>query len=553
MPSHDLSLSDLPAPPSQLTLSDLPPPPTAGSRWKARAESAVAGLEDPISAGAQLVTHMLPAPVVQEGNKINNWLAAKTGMFPHLGPGGIDALQAQRDQQLAQTRQAAGLQGFDWSRLLGNALPWVATPELRTAGLLGHMLLGGASGAVQGALQPTGNGTDFWPQKARQAATGAAIGVIIPGMTRGLSGIIRGVQDPAVKALSKAGVSMTPGQLFGGGLRAGEEKLRSTVPLVGDLINAAERRGVVQYNRAAMDDVLAPLGIKAPTDVPEGYRLVDRVGNDLSDRYDQLVGMLHGELDPKFVQDLAKIRQLSQTLPQDRANQLDQFLKVDVLDRFNPKTGQATGPMLKDIESKLGVESRAYMRSPDPDQRKLGAALQETQLSLRRMLERVNPAQRGQLQKLNASYARFLRVEQASGSTGGTEGLFTPSQLRSAARKLDLSKGKRAFRRGRALMQPFAEQGQQVLAKKVPDSGTAGRAFLGAMALGAPGIWHPVLGLGAAAVPFYTPSGQRVLQALATGDRGPVANAMAALLQRAPTPALTAATLPLLTNNANQQ
>lgn len=544
-----VGLADLPPPPAGglpiVSLDALPPPPSSVSPWQARGESFLTGLEDPISGGAQLLTHVLPTSVVNKGNALNNWLAAKTGMFPHIGPGGLDALQAQREAALQRDRASAGQTGFDWPRLAGNALPWVAAPGLSADTVGGRAALGAASGGLQGLLQPDQGGPGYATRATERTLLGAGTGGVLPVLTHGAAGIIRGVQDPAVNALSKAGIPMTPGQVFGGPVRAMEEKL-SSVPFLGDLIKSGERRGLIKFNRAAVEQAVEPAGIHIPADVPEGRPMIEAAGRQLSERYDRLLPKLQGNLDEPFVGDLAKIRQLGQTLPPERATQLDAFIKNDILAHFNQQTGRALGTSMKDVESKLGSEARAYYRSLDPDQRKLGAALLSMQLSLRKMLERNNPQYAGELQKLNTSYARFLRVEGAASRVGAEDGVFTPAQLRASVRQLDPTRGKRAFARGRAVMQPLAEQGQKVLAKKVPDSGTAGRAFATAMALGAPGLIHPALGLGAAGAAVYNPLTERLIQSLATGQRGRVSNALAALLQGVPTPALTAAAIPLL-------
>lgn len=561
--SSSLTLQDLPVPPAGLTLQDLPPPPpmppaaamgqpvadpnanAEALRLNARGQSLGAGLEDLVSGPAVALTQALPAGVAQGGNALNNWLAQKTGVFPQLPPGGLPALQAQREAQLAQARQQAGLQGQDWSRLAGQMLPWLAAPELKGAGLLGRTLYGAGTGAVQGLEQPAGT----LRQHLYNALIGGGVGATLPAAAGAAGRMVKGVTSPAVRALTKAGVPLTPGQVFGGAARGVEERL-SGLPLVGDIIKAAEGRGIEGFNRATADQVLAPLGVKAPKDLKPGYDLLSHVYDQIDDGYEQLKPKLVGKADPRFVDDLKQLRKAGQTLPPAQRDQLDQFLKQDVLDRFNPQTMMMTGHQLKDVETKLGQEARAYLRAQDPDQKKLGAILQQAQLSLRRMMERVNPAQKGQLAKLNAAYARFLRMEGATAQTSGeegAEGAFTPAQLRASARRLDETARKRSFRGGRALMQPWAEAGQRILARKVPDSGTAGRAVLGALALGAPAAWHPMLGLGAAALPFYTPAGQRLLQKLAVHESTPATNALAEMLLRSNTTPLAGAAVPLLT------
>jgi hypothetical protein len=198
---------------------------------------------------------------------------------------------------------------------------------------------------------------------------------------------------------------------------------------------------------------------------------------------------------------------------------------------------------LKDIESKLGGMASQMRRSGDYDVRNMGDAVATIQKSLRDMLERNNPKYAAELKKINSAYAQFLRVQTAAARQGAKEGVFTPAQLRSAVRQLDASKGKSAFAKGKAGMQDFAEAGTKVLPQTVPDSGTAGRAMLGALALGAPGMAHPLFGLGLGAAPLYTPWGQKAAQ-MAFTSRPAGANALANYV-RENSPAIAAGVIPL--------
>ena len=63
------------------------------------------GLRDPIDAGAQLLTNVLPKSVVSAGNLINNWLANKTGLVGKLPEGGVDQLVRSTEQQYEAQNQ----------------------------------------------------------------------------------------------------------------------------------------------------------------------------------------------------------------------------------------------------------------------------------------------------------------------------------------------------------------------------------------------------------------------------------------------------------------
>src|SRR5690606_9742357 len=84
-------------------------PQSAGSRF-------VQGLRDPVDAGAQLLTNILPEGVVDAGNRLNNWLSDNTGLVGRLPEGGVD-------QQVRENEaNYVAPEGVDWARMGGNIL-----------------------------------------------------------------------------------------------------------------------------------------------------------------------------------------------------------------------------------------------------------------------------------------------------------------------------------------------------------------------------------------------------------------------------------------------
>ena len=85
-------------------------------------DSIAKGLRDPIDAGAQMLTRGLTAVapgLVDAGNKLNNYIADKTGLVGRLPAGGVD--QQIRDSEKAY-QLARGSNGMDWGRMAGNVL-----------------------------------------------------------------------------------------------------------------------------------------------------------------------------------------------------------------------------------------------------------------------------------------------------------------------------------------------------------------------------------------------------------------------------------------------
>ena len=68
------------------------------------------------------------------------------------------------------------------------------------------------------------------------------------------SGVIRAKGTTGSQLAGKVdeGIGLTPGQNAGGWLKSMEDKATS-IPLVGDVINSARRRGLTEFNAAAIE------------------------------------------------------------------------------------------------------------------------------------------------------------------------------------------------------------------------------------------------------------------------------------------------------------
>lgn len=333
--------------------------------------------------------------------------------------------------------------------------------------------------------------------------------------------------SPEAQLLRDEGVQLTPGQERGGFVKRMEDAATS-VPVLGDAIKSAQRRGVEQYTRAAINRALRPIGERLPDNLT-GNKAIDYAYGKLGDRYDDLLPNLKGSLDfkaapnalPKTAgqqaplslrEELDNLRQLGQNLPEPQRGQLGRIIDKEIIDRFTPQ-GMAAGETLKDIESKLGGMKKYFRKSENYDVRNLGDAVDEMQAALRRMTERVNPMYQGELQKINEGYANFKITQRAASNVGAAEGAFTPAQHHRAVRAQDFSKDKARFAEGNALQQDLSTAGKKVLPSTVPDSGTPLRAAL-MYSLANP------LKAGALAVPVgaasmaYTPMGMRAISKL---------------------------------------
>lgn len=450
----------------------------------------------------------------------------------------IDNAIASQEQQYQAARQAQQSQtvggqkpdpGIDWARLGGNMVggaPFMAAaPEMAGGSMLGRSVMGGALGLANSALQPvTDTSQPYADQKGNQALISALTGGLSAPVSNALGTAISGAGGAAQKLLANAGVTMTPGQVLGGAFARMEEKATS-LPILGDMIKNAQQRSVQSFNKAAYNDVLAPIG--KSYDGPVGSEGVQAVGQQIGQAYDSaLSNMTFRAADPQFQSDITNLAGMAKSLPPAQQQTFMNVLQTQVFGKL-ASNGQMDGPTLKGAQSELSRIARGYMGDPSFDNRQLGQAVGEIKNAIDNSLPRYNaPADVTNLANANASYAKFVRLRGATSSPGAmnNDGIFTAAQLQNSVRAADKSAGKGATATGNALMQDLSGAGQSVLGSKYPDSGTPGRAalmgVLGALGGGgatAAGFGGPTLAAGSAAALAalpYTSSGQKLAQAL---------------------------------------
>lgn len=496
-------------------------------------DSFVKGLRDPIDGGAQLLTKMLPEGVVNAGNRVNNFIADKTGLVGRLPEGGVD--QQVREQEQAYQSARSPNAGFDWMRLAGNAVSpanvamGASMPAAAT--LTGRMALGAGAGAVGGALTPV-TSDDFAGEKLKQIGMGAGGGAAVSALGSAAARMVspNASTSQQIAALRAEGVRPTVGQTLGGFANRVEEKMTS-LPVVGDAIVHARQGAAADLNRAAFNRALAPIGQQLPQGLT-GREAVQYVDDAISAGYNQLLPNLTARADQQFNGAIRNLRQMVRTGAIDprAAQSFERILQNDVLVKFGGRQAM-TGETLKRVESDIGQQIARLGASTDADQRLVADALRQVQDEFRQLITRSNPNQAQELQALNTAWANFKRVQKAAGSLGAEDGVFSPAQLQSAVKAADRSKDKGRFATGGALMQDLSDAGKTVLGSKVPDSGTPGRLFVSGGAAGAslldPTMTAPIM-LGGGAL-LYSPPAQALLRGLIASRpqaAQPVANAL---------------------------
>lgn len=548
-PADPTGAAAIPAPAAKAAWESAPlVAPTDAQKFTASVPGRVLqGMRDPVDAGAQLLTHILPDSVVDAGNSLNNWLADKTGLVGRIPErnlsslvtgktGGIDQMIHDREAEYQAARAATGSTGIDLARIAGNVaspanlaiasrIPVTSTVASRMASMLGgspavaatvgRTAAAAGGGAVYGAMAPVTEG-DFATEKAKQIGLGAATGPVAQAVGAGVARVISPETRDAVTTLLKQGITPTPGQILGGRWQVLEDKATS-IPVLGDAIASARGKSLDELNTAAYARALEPIGGTVPKTV--GRDAIADIRQQIGDSYDKLLPKVQFKADNQFSDDIQKLRGMAENLPPDQAARFERVLKNQVIGKMTPQ-GTMDGQTLKGIEADIGSLAAGLKSDAGFDNRSLGAALSEVQAAVRSNLERANPDYADALRASNTAWANFKRVQNAAAKQGSDNGKFTPAQLQNAVRTLDRSKDKRAFSEGDALMQDLSDPAKDVLASKYPDSGTAGRslaAVLGAGVVGgaaAPSIGLPAIAGVAAGVSPYLPGGRQAAAAL---------------------------------------
>jgi hypothetical protein len=457
----------------------------------------------------------------------------------------FDAKIAAREREYQAARKGAGSEGFDPARVAGS---YAVTAPLAPLG--NTVLRGAALGAGLGALDPVRDeGDNFWTEKAKQVGFGAAGGAVMTPLMGALARVIspRASVNPDLKLLRGEGVNPTVGQSLGGWANTAEEKATS-LPLVGDRIAAMRRKAIDEFNQAAINRTVAPIGERVEG---SGSQAVAEAGDKLSAAYNAAasnVGHINFNT-PAFNQQFGQLQQMATGLSEPLQKRFASAVNDVLLRKMSPN-GSIAGADLKAVDSELGLIARRYGKSSVASEQELGDAVKQLQAIVRDEMARSDPAYAAAKAAADKGWANLVRVEGASKRAVNNSGTFTPGQLNLSVRSTDSSVRGRATARGQALMQDLSEAGQNVLGNKYPDSGTAGRLMLGGGAAAATTLLHPAAAVGVAAgMGAYTPVVQNFLRELIV-RRPNQAPAVANYLRQLIGPA-TVATAPML-QQANQ-
>lgn len=353
---------------------------------------------------------------------------------------------------------------------LGAIAPGIAPRLLSGGGKLGMFGRGVAKDAAFGAVY--GGTTEGDPVSgAASAALGSVLGQGIGG---GLGSVLKGGGAAAAQALRARGIPLTAGQLLGGIPKAIEDRLTS-IPGVGDMVNARRLDGLKAFNKNAFGDIAGQQidGLGSP-----GLERARPVVSGLYDRATQGVSV---PITPQITADIAAARAAGSNLPPDLASRFD----TAMTNRIDPvvTSGHMTGETYQQAERAMkGYRAETTKPGFEQDYRDALGGVSDV---LRNAMETGGGRSVTEgLSEADQAYRRLKIVERAvgaarNGSRSGENEVFTPSQLNDA-----VAANANKYGGSGSTSRPFfdlGQQGQEVLPSRIPDSGTAGR--LAALAL----------------------------------------------------------------------
>lgn len=421
-----------------------------------------------------------------------------------LIPGFHEREKAARERSRARVEQAheAGVTGDPWTRFatqvgVGVPMAMITKNPAAAAGLEGYAT--SESPDLSGRALDTGI-----------AALG---GHYLNKAAQGVANLAEPLIEPAVRTLQRAGVRLTPGQVFGGERKAAEDAAMSQ-PVVSQKIIRDRNQSLRDFDRGAANRALMPVGITLPEHVRTGHDAVAFLENEATRRYQSILPRLRMQVDNRLTAGLSRAHQIIAGTDQATIDQFNNIMRRNML--FNGQ-GQSYGRPLVQMIRDTRSAAYDFLKSDSANERTLGEALAAVDEGIRGSLRAQNPHLAGQLRATDRLYRGTRIVSDAA--SRATEGISGVGQLAQAVRRADPTKGARATGMGRAYMQDYSNAGAQVIPSQLRDSGTAARimatrpieAAKGALA----GLKYDV---NKALLPFTSrqagPVGQRIARAI---------------------------------------
>jgi len=437
------------------------PQPTEQEVAAAPSSGFLMGLKDPISGGAQLLERVLPQPIVNQVNRLNQVLA-DYGLVSPLPAGGVNEMVRQEEAAYQAGRAARGEEGFDVGRLGGNVasgiLPGAAATRIAGTGLRGAGVAGGATAALQPVT--TGTEEDFAAEKAKQVSAGAVFGAGGQKLFQATGSALNPLLSKAEQTMRDLNIKGTIGQKLGEPAKALEE-FAQNLPIVGTAIQNQREKVLYDFNKGVINKALDKINLKLPADAI-GRDAVQFATDRVDEAYDEVLSKMSFTLTPTVSSDILNALNKANIPSPAQRQTVESILNSIVLDKF-PASGVVSGQMLKGIESDLRKQAAGYLSSSTQNERTVGDALQLVLRELKKNIYDQNQKLTPQLRRIDSAYGDLAVMKMAAANTGAQSGVFTPKQYQQAVRQADKSRAKARFAEGRARGQKEAEAALEMI------------------------------------------------------------------------------------------
>tara|TARA_R110000822_G_scaffold308913_1_gene437464 strand:+ start:2316 stop:4085 length:1770 start_codon:yes stop_codon:yes gene_type:complete len=323
------------------------------------------------------------------------------------------------------------------------------------------------AGTGYGALSGAGVAENV-EEMPLEIAAGATAGAVGSGIVSGIGAILSPTITRGAKELAKQGVSLTPGQAFGGTIQKLEERL---IPATFGEAQFLARRleNTQKFNVAAANNAFREIGERIPDDAtPE--TLIE-AGQDLvKNMYDKVYKGFEVKLTPKAHQEFSAVT--NQILSQGNfGDQSKAFVKrkeifmqtLDLVEQGVMPYGQAkTAFVTNNIKPLMTAGKEAK-------DRKLAEGLTELVKKSEAILgnQQTNRNVMAELKIANRTFAKWSRITDAMGRNKSGQNVFSPDDLLAVIRK-----GKP----GGSELKEFAEMAKPILSGSgMRSSGTGER------------------------------------------------------------------------------
>jgi len=343
---------------------------------------------------------------------------------------------------------------------------------LARLGVKGAAKIAGLEGAAYAAGSAEGDAVD--------RAKAAAVGGVVGAGTGKLADAIFPKVGEAARKLMREGVRLTPGQRVGGLTKELEERATS-LPFIGDVIEAGQQNAMDDFNRAAINSSIRILG-KGSKKVPKGkvgQEAYEFAKDQVDEAYAKVIPKLRANVGSDFEDGLVKIIQENADLGEDGLKKLQAKLSKILASKVTSEDKILRGDVLKTVDSDLGLEATKFLKSSVASERELGSALSSVQTLLRQSMEGTSPQANREYKKVQSAFRTLLPVRKAVVAASTKRGTFTPAQLLRGSKAVDQSRDKIATATGKAPQQSLATDAQEVIGRTIPDSGTAERVMTG--------------------------------------------------------------------------